>query len=413
MLEARRTVVRRWIALVVVTMLMAVPAAAGAAPARVAQEDPSEGEDEAATDRELIDVDETLAQEDPAAILTALTTGAADIEQQLEALNTAEAEVTTAVANLADADAAIESTTLEIEELTGQSDAVVIDAFISPPAENAWDVFAAEDITDATVKQALLDMRADESANVLDELAEKRELLESQREDQRVVREEYAEAKSAADTALDDLESAVDQHTEFVMAVEARLAEPSDEQLTPEQQAAAAARSQEITGTIAAIKQQEAIEEAQRLAEEERKRQEEENRLRNAIFCPVDGGGLHFTDTWGAARSGGRTHQGTDMLADSGTPTVAPVSGRIEHRSVSIGGRSWYVYGDNGHTYFGTHLSGYEQTGAGHVAAGTVIGYVGDDGNAAGTPHLHFEWKPNGGSSVNPYEILDAACPSH
>lgn len=413
MLEARRTVVRRWIALVVVTMLMAVPAAAGASPARIAQEDPSEGEDEAATDRELIDVDESLAQEDPAAILTALTTGAADVEQQLEALNTAEAEVTTAVANLADADAAIESTTMEIEELTGQSDAVVIDAFMNPPAENAWDVFAAEDISDATIKQALLDMRADESADVLDELAEKRELLESQREDQRVVRKEYADAKATADTALEDLEAAVDQHTEFVMAVEARLAEPPDDQLTPEQQEAAAARSQEITGTIAAIKQQAAIEEAQRLAEEERKRQEEENRLRNAIFCPVDGGGLHFTDTWGAARSGGRTHQGTDMLADYGTPTVAPVSGRIEHRSVSIGGRSWYVYGDNGHTYFGTHLSGYEQVGASHVDAGTVIGYVGDDGNAAGTPHLHFEWKPNGGSSVNPYEILDAACPGH
>ena len=413
MLDARRRVVRRWIALVVVTTLMAVPAAAGASPGRVAQEDPTEGEDEAATDRELIDVDETLAQGDPAAITTAINTGAADIEAQLDTLNTAEAEVETAVANLADADAAIESTTFEIEELTGQSDAVVIEAFMNPPAENAFDVFAAEDITDATVKQALLDMRADESADVLDELAEKRELLEEQRDDQRTVRKEYADAKSAADTALDDLEEVVDQHTAFIMAVEERLAEPTDVSLSPEEQEAAELRRSQIQGTIAAVQQQEMIEEAERLAEEERKRQEEENRVRNAIFCPVDGGGLHFTDTWGAARSGGRSHQGTDMLADYGTPTIAPVSGRIEHRSVSIGGRSWYVYGDNGHTYFGTHLSGYEQVGAGHVDAGTVIGYVGDDGNAAGTPHLHFEWKPGGGSSVNPYEILDAACPSH
>src|SRR5690606_9199338 len=43
--------------------------------------------------------------------------------------------------------------------------------------------------------------------------------------------------------------------------------------------------------------------------------------------CPV-AGAVSFTDTWGAARSSGRTHEGTDMMAASGTPTVAPVSGR-------------------------------------------------------------------------------------
>lgn len=136
---------------------------------------------------------------------------------------------------------------------------------------------------------------------------------------------------------------------------------------------------------------------------------EPEVRRGGAIVCPV-AGPTSFVDTWGAARSGGRTHQGTDMMADHGTPTVAPVSGTVEHRGSSVGGLSWYVHGDDGNTYYGTHLSGYANEGAGWVAAGTVIGYVGGSGNAAGTPHLHFEYHPGGGSPANSYPLVAAAC---
>ena len=126
------------------------------------------------------------------------------------------------------------------------------------------------------------------------------------------------------------------------------------------------------------------------------------------IVCPV-AGPVDFVDSWGAARSGGRGHQGTDMMAASGTPTVAPVSGTVEHHSSDLGGLAWYVHGDDGNTYFGAHLSGFEG-GGGRVEAGTVIGYVGDSGNAAGTPHLHFEYHPGGGDAENPYSLVAAAC---
>jgi murein DD-endopeptidase MepM/ murein hydrolase activator NlpD len=127
------------------------------------------------------------------------------------------------------------------------------------------------------------------------------------------------------------------------------------------------------------------------------------------IICPVQGP-VAFSDSWGDPRSGGRAHKGVDMLSPTGTPTVAPVSGTVRHSGNSLGGLSWHLDGDNGHYYYGTHLSAYANQGAGHVEAGTVIGYVGDTGNARGTPHLHFEIHPNGGAAVNPYPAVAAAC---
>jgi murein DD-endopeptidase MepM/ murein hydrolase activator NlpD len=128
-----------------------------------------------------------------------------------------------------------------------------------------------------------------------------------------------------------------------------------------------------------------------------------------SFACPVQGE-LSFVDSWGWPRSGGRSHEGVDMMAATGTPTVAPVSGRVEHGDSGLGGLSWYVYGDDGDVYYGAHLSGFENVGVGWVAAGTVIGYVGDSGNAAGTPHLHFEYHPGGGAPANPYSKVAEAC---
>jgi murein DD-endopeptidase MepM/ murein hydrolase activator NlpD len=123
-------------------------------------------------------------------------------------------------------------------------------------------------------------------------------------------------------------------------------------------------------------------------------------------FCPV-AGATTFVDSWGAPRSGGRRHQGVDMMAAMGTPVVAPVSGTVEDRGNALGGLSYHLNGDDGNYYYGTHLSAYGATG--HVAAGTVIGYVGESGNAP-VPHLHFEIHPYGGAAVNPTPSVRAVC---
>ncbi len=126
------------------------------------------------------------------------------------------------------------------------------------------------------------------------------------------------------------------------------------------------------------------------------------------LTCPV-AGAHSFIDSWGFPRSGGRRHKGVDILATTGTPVVAPVSGVVEHRSNRVGGRSFHLRDEYGNYFYGTHMSGYGKSG--RVNAGEVIGYVGDDGNAAGIPHLHFEIHAGGrGNQINPYLDSAAVC---
>ncbi|HVM51577.1 MAG TPA: peptidoglycan DD-metalloendopeptidase family protein [Acidimicrobiales bacterium] len=126
-------------------------------------------------------------------------------------------------------------------------------------------------------------------------------------------------------------------------------------------------------------------------------------------MCPVQGPRA-FTNDWGQPRSGGRTHKGTDILAPRGTPVVASVSGTVRGHNSRLGGISYYLHGDDGNTYFGTHLQSLSGA-SGRVSQGTVLGYVGNTGNARGGPtHLHFEIHPGGGRAVNPYPTLRQHC---
>ena len=140
---------------------------------------------------------------------------------------------------------------------------------------------------------------------------------------------------------------------------------------------------------------------------------------------PVVGGGS-FSSSFGAPRSGGRVHLGNDIFAPKGTPVLAVADGvvvgastepgekccwvKIEHAD---GAQSVYLHlnNDTEGTDDGLALGVAEGIHKGaQVKAGTVIGYVGDSGNAEDTPpHLHFEYREHGTDSIDPHSLLAAA----
>lgn len=148
----------------------------------------------------------------------------------------------------------------------------------------------------------------------------------------------------------------------------------------------------------------------------------------NGVFkvCPVEQPRAVY-DGFGAPRySGGyHPHAGNDIVAPMGTAIRAPFAGTARSSYNTLGGSAVYVYGALGYVY-NAHLSSYSSNSNGPVAAGDVIGYVGDSGDAlGGVPHDHFEWHPNVipsnwprspygytviGGALNPYPLLSQVC---
>ena len=125
-------------------------------------------------------------------------------------------------------------------------------------------------------------------------------------------------------------------------------------------------------------------------------------------ICPVQGPRA-FSNDYGDSRGGGSSHMGNDILAPKGTPVVANVGGVVTQRNGAVSGLAYFLAGDDGNRYFGAHLDSFGASG--RVSAGTVIGTVGNTGDAAGgPPHLHFEIHPGGSGYTNPYPTLIKYC---
>jgi peptidoglycan LD-endopeptidase LytH len=123
----------------------------------------------------------------------------------------------------------------------------------------------------------------------------------------------------------------------------------------------------------------------------------------------------NILDSFGDVRSGGRRHEGVDMLATLGQEVYAATGGVLALRYVAgapdatLAGNAWQSVTGDGSQYFYAHLSEFApglQVGD-VVRRGQLIGYVGDTGNPGpGNYHLHFEYHPMGGAAVDPLPLL-------
>jgi len=127
------------------------------------------------------------------------------------------------------------------------------------------------------------------------------------------------------------------------------------------------------------------------------------------LLCPVDPP-RHYIDDFGQPRyfGGFHRHQGIDIFAPGGTPIRAPFDGTATNSVSWAGGIQVYLHGKQGFV-FNAHLARIGKMGK--VRAGTVIGYVGNTGDAqGGSTHDHFEWHPGGGAAVDSFDLLNTAC---
>ena len=140
-------------------------------------------------------------------------------------------------------------------------------------------------------------------------------------------------------------------------------------------------------------------------------------------------GTASYSDDFGDPRGQGG-HEGNDIMAPRRALVLAAEAGTVKfHTTSSRAGCMLYLDGKSGTEYLYVHLNndltdgndnqGRCVTGVAYakglkdgakVAAGEVIAYVGDSGDANGIhPHLHFEVHPNGGGAVSPFPYLNKA----
>jgi len=131
---------------------------------------------------------------------------------------------------------------------------------------------------------------------------------------------------------------------------------------------------------------------------------------------PVNGP-VQFVDSFGYPRLVGtgqqHWHEGTDVMAAPGTPMVAVEDGVVTKvGESSLGGLSLKITGASGYWFYYAHLSGFapDLVEGMPIAAGTLVGFVGDTGDAkGGATHLHFEVHQPDGKPLDPFGLLKTA----
>lgn len=299
------------------------------------------------------------------------------------------------MSRMADAVDRYRSEAVSIEESARQ---LVLDAYTSGQTSMIGSAFSASSIQELVTSQALMDRATERELATLDSLGAVSRQVDRSTEQLELQRAEVAVAEAAAEELVTEINSLYEEQQRILDQADEALADAindlkreirekriEDDRIKKQQAAASASKPGKAGGADPA--------------------------QTPGFICPVQGG-ASFSDTWGARRSGGRTHKGVDMFNARNTPLLAVSDGRVKFSSNSIGGLSTHIYADNGVVYYYTHLERHPTniSSGQRVSKGTVVGFLGNSGNARYTsPHLHFEIRP-GNVAVNPYPTVRSAC---
>jgi murein DD-endopeptidase MepM/ murein hydrolase activator NlpD len=129
-------------------------------------------------------------------------------------------------------------------------------------------------------------------------------------------------------------------------------------------------------------------------------------------------GPVSYGDTFGAPRADVGWHHGDDLFGTLGQPLLAVAAGTVFSVGWNdIGGNRLWLRDAQGNEFYYAHLSAFSPLAidGAQVHAGDVLGFMGQTGDARGTPvHLHFEIHPVGllplgyDGAVDPTSYLQA-----
>jgi murein DD-endopeptidase MepM/ murein hydrolase activator NlpD len=131
---------------------------------------------------------------------------------------------------------------------------------------------------------------------------------------------------------------------------------------------------------------------------------------RGRFVFPVYGE-ARVADDFGAPRQIG-AHKGNDVFAAFGSPVLAVADGTLNRvGTLPISGNRLWLETEAGDSFFYAHLSAFapDAVNGRKVKAGTLLGFVGNTGDAEPTPpHVHFEIHPGDKRAIDPHAVLKA-----
>jgi peptidoglycan hydrolase CwlO-like protein len=145
-----------------------------------------------------------------------VATQRAEVDEAERAHQEAEDELAAAIQAVADAQ-------LRIDDLNHRADELVVQSFVNPPTDNALDAFRADSLSDAAVKQAVIEIQADTDADILDQLDEAHEDMEVEKANRSAAEAAAQARKDEAAQELADVEAALAQQQDFAADLEERL----------------------------------------------------------------------------------------------------------------------------------------------------------------------------------------------